>query len=139
MRGATRVERDVSSSEPLVLRRPDTLSLTPGKSLAVLADDHNLRCGRSPLVRLRVTASSGDEEVQHMLPWGDSKTELRANISTALGPSVTGDYILQVREGDTVCVTFDDRTMEAWRLDVQPVITYRVTTKQHATQPPPGN
>ncbi len=139
MRDATRVERDALSSVPLVLRRPATLSLTPGKKLTVLADDHNLCCGHSPLVRLRVTASSGDEEVQDMLPWGDSKTEMRANISTVLGPSVTGDNILQVREGDTVCVTFDDRTMKAWRLDVQPVITYRVTTKQHETQPPPGN
>jgi tetratricopeptide (TPR) repeat protein len=88
----------------------DQQILIPGKTLRVQLNDRNLAVvGKAQQIEVRVWTDSGDEEFLRLLPFGDSKDQFQGQISTAMGPIVKGDRVLQVLGSDYVHYEFSDR------------------------------
>jgi len=71
--------------------------IVPGRPLRINLEDHTLSVvGDTAAVRIRVWSSAGDEEIITLLPFADSMTRFRGEITTALAPVEQGDGVLQV-------------------------------------------
>ncbi|MGI6496799.1 MAG: tetratricopeptide repeat protein [Kiritimatiellia bacterium] len=122
-----RMKKLVEATEVTVGTQGSQETLVPGKSLKVQIEDRTLAVvGQSSAIEVRAWASSGDEEIFNLLPFGDSKTKFEGHVATALGEPNPGDRILQVRGGDTVQYDFSDRFKEANKITESQITAIKV-------------
>lgn len=112
---ATDIKVGLSSSQRI---------LVPNKPLKVSLDDRNLvMAGKTPNIEVRAWTDSGDEEIFSLLASSDSKTMFEGQLSTALGPIVKGDHVLQILGNDKIHYDFSDKFKQIHNItDSEPTV-----------------
>lgn len=120
----------------LILKRPGGLSKTevevgtpeaavalmPGQPLTMKVKDRNLAIARqnASIPVIVTTIPSGDEEKVNLVAQAGDANTFVAQLPTALGATVKGDRVLQVRGGDTVSYVIDPVFQKAQSVDFPP-------------------
>jgi tetratricopeptide (TPR) repeat protein len=100
----------IEASELDVGSRNAKNTLIPGEDLKVTLIDPTLEVtGAGTDIEVLVWTTSGDRETFLLRQFGDEKTKLRGEITTALGAAYTNDSVLQVKGDDEIFYAYSER------------------------------
>lgn len=119
MQGKIHLRRQnlIEASELDVGSRDAKNTLIPGESLKVTLVDPTLEVtGAGNNIEVAVWTTSGDRETFLLRQFGDDKTKLRGEITTAIGAAYTNDSILQIKGDDEIYYAYSERFRKSLNL-----------------------